>query len=103
LICRLGDIIDDRHVKWIDRNTELRHESMAEFYRLCKTLQEIKQQIGNSMFESLEAGKQSILIVSSILENAAYTEVNSTILTNINYAYAYHYYVVTLATKILFS
>jgi len=51
---------------------------MAEFYRLCKTLKEIKQQIGNSMFESLEAGKESILIVSSILENAAYTEVNNT-------------------------
>lgn len=80
LVCRLGDIIDERHVKWIEKNDELRRESMTEFYRLCKSLKEIKQQMGNSMFESLEVGKESTLLVSSILENASYTEVNNNII-----------------------
>lgn len=58
---------------------------MAEFYRLCKTLKEIKQQIGNSMFESLEVGKQSIMLVSSILENAGYSEVINTLIHTFNF------------------
>jgi hypothetical protein len=75
LICRLGDIIDDRHVKWIEKSSSLRHDAMTEFFRLCKALTEIKSLIGNTMFESLASGKQCTLLLSSILESASYKEV----------------------------
>jgi len=88
-------------VKWLERNTQLQHESMAEFYRLCKSLKEIKQQIGNSMFESLEAGKQSIMSVSSFLENAGYSEVINT--TNILMNFYNSTQLDTLATQVLFA
>ena len=88
-------------MKWLERNTQLQHESMAEFYRLCKSLKEIKQQIGNSMFESLEAGKQSIMSVSSFLENAGYSEVINT--TNILMNFYNSTQLDTLATQVLFA
>ena len=88
-------------MKWLERNTQLQHESMAEFYRLCKSLKEIKQQIGNSMFESLEAGKQSIMSVSSFLENAGYSEVINT--TNMLMNFYNSTQLDTLATQVLFA
>lgn len=75
LVCRLGDIIDDRHVKWIEKSSSLRHDAMTEFFRLCKALVEIKNLIGNAMFDSLESGKQCTVLLSSILESASYKEV----------------------------
>jgi hypothetical protein len=74
LICRLGDIIDDRHMLSLNKIKSYEKDSILELNALYMSIMEMMTFIGETMFQTLESTKQAALSLSTLVENGRYQE-----------------------------
>lgn len=74
LICRLGDIIDDRHMLCQNKIKSFEKDSMLELNSLYMSIMEMMTFIGETMFQTLESTKQAALTLSSLFEKGGYQD-----------------------------
>lgn len=74
LICRLGDVADERHMTWMRRLDQYEHEAADDVSELKDFLLHMSELLCSCTFRILEAKREAALSLSALLSLAAFTE-----------------------------
>lgn len=74
LICRVGDVIDERHIQWIEIAENVRNETFEMIGKAVSLIEGILNTLGESVFKVFEQNKIAVDNVCELLENAGYTQ-----------------------------
>ena len=74
LVCQIGDVIDERHMKWLKLLDEFAVETERDLSSLKGSLVQISELVCSCAFQSLEAKREAALGVAKLLSDANYVE-----------------------------
>ena len=74
LICRLGDVVDERHMAWMQRLDQYEQEAADDVSELKNLLLHMSELLCSCTFRILEAKREAALSLAALLLSAAFTE-----------------------------
>jgi hypothetical protein len=75
LMCTIGNIIDDRHMRWLSNLTQIEDNGSSAVLDLQKVLLDVTELFARASFEILEVQKDAALALSGWLSQAKYSQV----------------------------
>ena len=75
LVCTLGNVIDDRHMHWLQGLTRMEDSSSSAMLDLQKVLLDVTELFVRASFEILEAQKSAAISLSGWLQSAGYASI----------------------------